>query len=456
MSDGANSIPRHEYQSFLDQTPADWEQKEIRQIGSVIGGGTPSREVPSFWRGTIPWVTPGEVSGNATKLLYDTDEHISSAGLAGSGANLVPAGSLLVTTRATLGARVINAVPMATNQGFKSIVFKAPEEAGYYFHLFEKVKPELVRRASGTTFLEISSAEFGTIKVPSPDLTEKQIIANILDTLDAAINQTNTIVTKLKAVKRGFLHDLLTRGIDESGELRPSQVDAPHLYKESPLGWIPKEWEVCALSQLGMGGLVNGVFKEPLRVGSGVPLVNVADLYRGESINLGECELFAATETERSRYDVHIGDIFFTRSSLKLEGIAQTSYVATEVESAVFECHVMRLRPNAEKVAARFLKEWCSGSYARKHFMAHSKQVTMTTISQDGICTLQCPKPPLDEQFEAVQRIGAIDARINSESTMADKLRATRQALMNDLLFGRIRVTSLVERAEQREWEGVV
>lgn len=247
MSETPNVPPRHQYEAFLRQLPADWEQKEITQVGAVVGGGTPSRAVPSFWRGSIPWVTPGEVSGEAAKLLHDTNDHISASGLAGSGANLLPAGSLLVTTRATLGARVINAVPMATNQGFKSIVFKNTEEASYYYHLFEKVKPELVRRASGTTFLEISGAEFGSIKVPSPSTDEKLKIAQLLDTLDTAIHQTDAIVEKLKQVKQGLLHDLLTRGVDANGELRPSHDVALELYQESPLDGGQKAGRSAAL-----------------------------------------------------------------------------------------------------------------------------------------------------------------------------------------------------------------
>ncbi len=71
MSEQTAEQPAHEYQRFLQSLPADWGRKEIRQLGTVVGGGTPSRDVPSFWRGTIPWVTPGEVSGNATKFLQD-------------------------------------------------------------------------------------------------------------------------------------------------------------------------------------------------------------------------------------------------------------------------------------------------------------------------------------------------------------------------------------------------
>lgn len=297
MSEPVNKAPRHQYEAFLRQLPADWDHQEITQLGAVVGGGTPSREVPSFWRGPILWVTPGEVSGETSKLLHDTQEHISPSGLAGSGANLLPAGSLLVTTRATLGARVINAVPMATNQGFKSIVFKKPEEASYYYHLFEKVKPELVRRASGTTFLEISGAEFGSIKLPSPSPEEKLKIAELLDTLDTAIHQTEAIVEKLKQVKQGLLHDLLTRGVDANGELRPSHEQAPHLYQESKLGWIPKDWtlrSVASLGEIKSGSTPSRGKADRYFHPEGTPWVKTLDLNEDVIFKTDECITAAA------------------------------------------------------------------------------------------------------------------------------------------------------------------
>lgn len=170
MSETPSVPARHQYEAFLQQLPSEWDQMEITQVGVVVGGGTPSRVVPSYWRGPIPWVTPGEVSGEAAKLLHDTNEHISPSGLAGSGANLLPAGSLLVTTRATLGARVINAVPMATNQGFKSIVFKKPEE----------------------------------------DIEEQQRLEVSLEASEVRIKQEKLTLQKLRSEKVGLMDDLLT------------------------------------------------------------------------------------------------------------------------------------------------------------------------------------------------------------------------------------------------------
>src|SRR5690606_17855660 len=102
----------------------------------------------------------------------------------------------------------------------------------------------LRRVAQGTTFEAISKNDLLTLKLSLPPRTDWPKIAQVLDTLDTAIHETEAIIAKLKAVKQRLLHDLLTRGIDANGELRPPQSEAPHLYKPSPLGWIPKEWQI--------------------------------------------------------------------------------------------------------------------------------------------------------------------------------------------------------------------
>lgn len=298
---------------------------------------------------------------------------------------------------------------------------------------------------AGGTRTKLTQGELRRIEISVPEEPAQQVIGEVLDTLDTTLRQTEALIDKLKLVKQGLLHDLLTRGIDANGELRPPQSEAPGLYKDSVLGWIPREWIVEKLPDLALGGLMNGVFKEPKRVGSGVALVNVADLYRGQNIDLGRCERFAATSVEVEKFGAKRGDIFFTRSSLKLEGIAQTSFLDDEADDAVFECHVMRLRPNPAKAVPRFLKEWCVAQRAREHFMGHAKQVTMTTISQDGIASLPCPTPPLTEQLEAVKRISAIDGRVATEAENLRKLLLLKSGLMTDLLTGRVRVTPLLQ-----------
>lgn len=331
------------------------------------------------------------------------------------------------------------------------LVLRAREgiDSGFAGRLFqsEGVGSAAERTAIGTKMPRTSWAQLRGAEVFVPPEPEQRQIAHILDTLDTQIRRTEELIGKLTQIKQGLLTDLLTRGIDENGQLRPPPDQAPHLYKDSPLGRIPREWDMCQLTELGVGGLMNGVFKEPARVGEGIPLVNVADLYRSESVHLDECERFSAYTVEIDRFGVKQGDIFFTRSSLKLEGIAHTSFLANDPGPAVFECHVMRLRPNQAKIWPRFLKEWCVGAYARRHFMANAKQVTMTTISQDGIASLLCPVPALEEQGRAVNRLESLDARLRNERDVRDKLAQQKSALMDDLLTGRVRVTPLLDQA---------
>lgn len=450
MSEPINVLPRHQYGAFLKQLPSDWEQKEITQIGSVIGGGTPSREVPSFWRGPIPWVTPGEVSGEGVKLLHNTNDHISASGLAGSGANLLPVGSLLVTTRATLGARVINAVPMATNQGFKSVVFKRPEEASYYFHLFEKVKPELVRRASGTTFLEISGAEFGSIKVPSPSLNEKLKLSEILDTIDTAIHETEAIIAKLKAVKQGLLHDLLKRGIDANGELRPPQSEAPHLYKQSPLGWIPKEWEVAPLGDLSES-LVDGPFGSNLKTAHyvenpGVRVVRLQNILAGEYDDSERAFISERHAACMARNRVTAGDALIASLGDARYPVGRSCCYPADLPDAINKADCFRFR-SGSRCLNEFVMLSMNGATARKQVRGYEQGVTMKRINLGNLRRVEIPLPSISEQEMISVRLGVTQKQIDVTSLELRKLQFEKAGLMDDLLTGRVRVTPLLEAA---------
>lgn len=427
-----------------DQLPDDWVIRTLGEVATVVGGGTPSRETKSFWNGDIPWVTPGEVSKEQSKYIARTAEQITTLGLGSSGANLLPAGALLVTTRATLGARVIAAVPMATNQGFKSLVFPAGDDADFYYYMASKLKPELVRRASGTTFLEISSREFSRIEVPCPSHGERQWIARVLDTLDTAIRQTEAIIAKLKQVKQGLLHDLLTRGIDANGELRPPQPQAPHLYKQSPLGWIPREWEVQRLGNLVVEHQA-GIYKNRALYGAGSNIVGVADLFAHRSIDGQTFRNVLASPVERSQFRLLAGDLVYAESSLVLDGIAKTLAVTAQGEGTLFAWHTRRLRVDRERANPMFLAHSLSSPACRRFVMSRATQTALTGIPVTEYLATPVPLPSLSEQSQIVTKLEAIDVRIAKERRLETKMNLDKSGLMDDLLTGRVRVTPLLE-----------
>jgi type I restriction enzyme S subunit len=126
----------------------------------------------------------------------------------------------------------------------------------------------LVELDSSTGIPGLNRNDVYELDVYEPPNTEKRLLVQILDTLDTTIRQTEAIIAKLKQVKQGLLHDLLTRGIDANGELRPPQSEAPHLYKASPLGWIPVEWEARELESIVAStphAIVDGPFGSNLK-----------------------------------------------------------------------------------------------------------------------------------------------------------------------------------------------
>ncbi|MGM8933004.1 restriction endonuclease subunit S [Salinicola halophyticus] len=357
-------------------------------------------------------------------------------------------GDIIFSWSGTLCVVQWNGGPAWLNQH----LFKVKPEDGVshrlLYHVLSHAVAEMDKSAHGSTMKHIKRGELKRYQILFPDCRkEQEKIGRVLDTLDTQIQQTEALIAKLKKVKEGLLHDLLTRGIDENGQLRPSPEQAPELYKESPLGMIPREWDVETLKDLSSNGMVNGVFKEVSRAGIGTPLVNVADLYRGDEINLEGCERFDANGVEADKYDALPGDVFFTRSSLKLEGVAHCNWLKNADKPAVFECHIIRVRPSS-KVDPRFLVAWCRSSNARLHFMGSAKQVTMTTISQDGVGSLPCPVPGIDEQKRASERILSFERWVAEEKLQLNKLSNQKQALMDDLLTGHVRVTPLLDQAQ--------
>jgi len=208
---------------------------------------------------------------------------------------------------------------------------------------------------------------------------------------------------------------------------------------------------VKKLKDLSCGGARNGFFKRPELVGSGYKIINVSEIYQpfGIDTNCESVERVDATPSDLLKYGVEKGDLFFTRSSLVLEGIAQCNIIRTINEPTLFECHVMRIRPDKTKVIPEFLALACQSNLARRFLMSRSKHVTMATISQPELEELNVPVPSrLEEQQSIVDTVLASDRVMMSNKVQRRKLQRVKTALMQDLLTGKVRVTPLLDSTE--------
>jgi type I restriction enzyme S subunit len=414
---------------------SSWEEITLGEFGEVVAGGTPSRSNSSYWNGSIRWVTPGEIKNFKSKYLCDTREKITDEGLAASAAKLLPVGSLLVTTRATLGEVAIAAVPVATNQGFKNIVPNEKTDPIFAYYRIRSLKQEMERLASGTTFLEISKTDFSRIKTWRPLLEEQSRIAAVLDTVDEAIAKTEAVIAKLKQLRAGLLHDLLTRGLDENGQLR-DPVAHPEQFQDSPLGRIPREWEVGVLNDLVRDDrpIVYGILMPGRGFPGGMPVIKVKDIKNGR-IDLSDLLLTDPRIDESyQRSRVLPGDLLFTIRGT----VGRMALVPPVLANANITQDTARV--SLETANPMFVARWLEMEEPSRFVAVHTIGVAVRGINLADVRKIPIPIVSREEHDAIIDCLESIERETDKELEIYEKLRVVKSGLMNDLLTGRVRV----------------
>jgi len=183
----------------------DWEEKRLGDVAEFIGGGTPDSNDPSLWNGDVIWFTPSEIK---SKHLTTSKRTITKAGLAQSSAKLLPIGALLLSTRATVGDVGIASRECTTNQGFQSLVMRGDHVNEFWYYWLLMNKKALLRRAAGSTFLEIGKTEIQKIPAFAPHPDEQRKIADALSAMDTKIDAVSAKITQLEAFKKGLLQQM--------------------------------------------------------------------------------------------------------------------------------------------------------------------------------------------------------------------------------------------------------
>lgn len=156
--------------------PESWTFVKLKHIGEVIGGGTPKTNICEYWDGDIPWVTPADFSGYEEMYISKGKRTITEIGLNSSSAQMLPPNAVLFSSRAPIGYIAIAADTIATNQGFKSIVPYDFEISNYLYYCLKARTPDIIQRATGTTFKEISGSEMAETIIPLPPINEQKRI----------------------------------------------------------------------------------------------------------------------------------------------------------------------------------------------------------------------------------------------------------------------------------------
>ena len=276
-----------------------------------------------------------------------------------------------------------------------------------------------------------------TIKIPTPPKAEQTEIANFLSTVDRAIEQTEALIAKQQRIKTGLMQELLTLGIDEHGNLRSEQT---HQFKDSPLGRIPVEWDVIRLDDiliLKQYGISTSLTEEP----TGVPVLRMNNLVEGE---VSYSDLKYSTDPATVNLLLNDGDVLFNRTN-SVDYVGRTAIYRQKGTPVSFASYLVRLVPNPTILLSEYLSLWLNdaANQIRVKQLA-TIGVQQANVNPTNLGTLEVAIPgSLEEQRLIVNAVFTCVVEISSIQKNLAKLRSLRTALMQDLLTGKRRVTSL-------------
>jgi type I restriction enzyme S subunit len=189
-----------------------WQSRKLSDLADIRSGGTPSTTQPTFWNGDVPWCTPTDITAlGGQKYLDETTRTISGLGLKASSAEMIPANSVIMTSRATIGECAINRKAVSTNQGFKNFVPFNTIDVEFLYYMLLMQKQSFVSLCAGSTFLEISKTQLSSYQINLPTAKhEQEAIATLLSDMDLELSELDAKLSKARDVKQGMMQQLLT------------------------------------------------------------------------------------------------------------------------------------------------------------------------------------------------------------------------------------------------------
>lgn len=476
------------------EIPESWTWVSAGDVSTVVGGGTPPTNEPKNYEGgEIPWITPADLSGYSDKFISRGARNITQTGLDNSGARLMPAGTVLFSSRAPIGYVAIAANEISTNQGFKSFVLPTGILPSYWYWYLKGAKHLAIELASGTTFLEISGKSAAQVPVPlAPEAEQRRIVDSIealVADLDAAVAALRRVQANLKRYRGSVLkaacegrlvpteaelarqegrsyetgEQLLARILKgrrakwEADQLAkmlaagkpPENDDWKKKYKEPtppdtttlpelPEGWTWARWEQVGFSQNGRP------FPSAEYQDEGVRLLRPGNLFENGKVEWTRQNtrcLPAKWESQNQDLVVGPGELVMnlTAQSLKDEFLGRICMTQAD-EHCLLNQRLARLRPVVvsnnfvlwlmkSRVFRRFVDTLNTGSLIQHMF---------TTQLADFVL----PLPPLSEQeriVEAVeQRVSTVLAQEDSLTSALARADRLRQAILKQAFGGKL------------------
>lgn len=402
-------------QTEVGLIPEDWNVLTIEDVAKVVGGGTPSTTISDYWKGNIEWFTPTEISH--VKYSSSSIRKISIEGFNNSSAQILPIGTILMTTRASIGDMSILLNEATTNQGFQSLIAKEGIYNEFLYYLMLTKKGELLKNASGSTFLEISPKKVKAIYIPiPPNIHEQKAIATALSDVDDLIANLNKLITKKKAIKQGAMQQLLT---------------PPHKGGNRLVGFIG-EWEV---KKLGDVAQMNS---------GGTPSSKVSEYYNGDINWVSITDM-----TKTGKYIISSG------KKITEEGLQNSSArlfpkdtVLLAMYASIGKCTIAKAEVTTSQAILgitvnnslniEYLYYYLI--YKKNELISQGQQGTQSNLNKDMVKNIIMCLPQIKEQNAIAKILSDMDLDIEQLETEKTKYQDIKQGMMQELLTGKTRL----------------
>ena len=391
----------------------DWPMVRLGDVCEVVSGGTPKTSVEEYWGGEIPWVTPADLSKLKGLEISSGERAITQRGVDKSSAVLLPAGSVVLSSRAPIGYVAIAQVPMTTNQGCKSFIPSSEIDARYLAHYLLSQKDALQSLGTGATFKELSKSRAADIRIPLPPLDEQRRIAAILDEVGRLTSIQIKKVEGLEALKRVVVEEFLKARGDQ-------------------------EVELGTISEI-QSGITKGRKVSKESTTSIVPYLSVSNVKDG-FLQLNPIKEINATNDEISRYQLQRGDIVLTEGG-DPDKLGRGTVWNNEIPVCIHQNHIFRVRilKGATVMTPEVLAAILSSSRPKKHFLRSAKQTTgIASINKSQLSRTPIPNLTRDEVKALSLQIELLKSEQERAETQRSSLEKLRQSLSTRAFQGEL------------------
>lgn len=388
-----------------------WRKVRLGECCEIVSGATPSTSNADCWDGDICWATPKDLSGLEGHYISDTPRKLTEAGLASCSATMLPPNSVLFSSRAPIGHVAINTVPMATNQGFKSLVPGSEVVAKFLFHWLRANRSFLEGLGVGATFKEVSKAVVDKVEIPLPPIAEQRRIAAILDQADALRTKRREALAQLDRLAQSIFVEMF-------GDPAAN----------------PKGWPVSRIGDL-LESASYGTSEKSDTSGQ-FPVLRMNNITRTGEMDFTDLKYMDLDASEHERYLVKAGDVLFNRTN-SAELVGKTG-IFREAEPMAYAGYLVRLRTNADN-DPEYLAAFMNTPYTKRVLRGMCKSIIgMANINATEVQGIKIAQPPLELQVQFRNRIGSLNQVKTSHRAMLSELDGLFSSLQHRAFRGEL------------------